>query len=196
MAKHAKTLPHEAAHDDSAKPPSADRRRWLKAGLSAPPILMTVASRPVLAQTCVPPSAYVYLGASAPGMYADCNGYGPDTWLRSGSWPGSYSPDSRFNDYFTYDLDGNPKFSDVLGTANIANNADIFHRVARYVTAAWLNNASRKVPESVLKAMTIQHIWTEFARFGGSGSFSPTSGVSWSAEEIIDYLKSTMPGSP
>jgi hypothetical protein len=189
MAKQAKTPPHEAAHDHSAKPPSADRRRWLKAGLSTPPVLMTVASRPVLASTCVPPSAYVSLGASAPGMYADCTGYGPDTWLGNSSWPNPYSPDSRFNTYFEPDLHGNPKFSDVLGYDNIANVSDTVHTVARYVTAALLNNASNKVPETVLRTMTIQHIWTEFAR---TGSFAPTRGASWSAAEIVDYLKSTM----
>lgn len=189
MAKQAKTPPHEAAHDHSAKPPSADRRRWLKAGLSTPPVLMTVASRPVLASTCVPPSAYVSLGASAPGMYADCTGYGPDTWLGNSSWPNPYSPDSRFNTYFEPDLHGNPKFSDVLDYDNIANVSDTVHTVARYVTAALLNNASNKVPETVLRAMSIQHIWTEFAR---TGSFAPTRGASWSAAEIVDYLKSTM----
>jgi len=189
MAKHAKTPPREAAHDDSAKPRSADRRRWLKAGLSTPPVLMTVASRPVLASTCVPPSAYVSLGASAPGTHADCTGYGPDTWVGNSSWPSPYSLDSRFNTYFEPNLHGNPKFSDVLGYDNIANVSDTVHTVARYVTAALLNNASSKVPESVLRAMTIQHIWTEFAQ---TGSFAPTSGASWSAAEIVDYLKSTM----
>ena len=190
MAKHAKPPPLEAAHDDSATPASADRRRWLKAGLSTPPVLMTVASRPVLAQTCVPPSAYVSLGASAPGMYAECLGFGPDTWTGSSSWPAPYSPDSRFNDYFEPNFDpGNPKFSDVLEGGRIGNASTEVIMVARYVTAALLNNASGKVPESVLKAMTIQHIWTEFAR---TRSFAPTAGASWSATEIVDYLKSTM----
>jgi hypothetical protein len=153
---------------------------------------MTVASRPVLAQTCVPPSAYVSLGASAPGMYAECLGFGPDSWTGSTSWPTPYSPGpqgSQFNDYFEPNLNGNPRFSDTLGYGNIANVTDTVHTVARYVTAALLNNASGKVPESVLKAMTIQHIWTEFAR---TGSFVPTAGASWSAAEIVDYLKSTM----
>lgn len=191
MAKHAKTPSQETGHDDAAKPPSADRRRWLKAGLSTPPILMTVASRPVLAQTCVPPSAYVSLGASAPGMYEECLGFGPDSWTGSSSWPTPYGPDSRFNDYFEPNLNGNPKFSDTLGYGNISNVTDTVHTVARYVTAALLNNASNKVPETVLKAMTIQHIWTEFAR---TGSFAPTAGASWSAAEIVDYLRSTMTG--
>jgi len=188
MVKRARTPPQGAVHDDSAKPPSADRRRWLKAGLSTPPILMTVASRPVFAQ-CVPPSAYVSLGASAPGMYQECLGFGPSTWAGSSSWPDRYSPDSRFNDYFEPNLNGNPKFSEVLGYDRIANVDEPHRTVARWVTAALLNNASGKVPESVLKAMTIQHIWTEFAR---TGSFAPTSGASWSATEIVHYLETTI----
>jgi hypothetical protein len=217
MAKQPKTPPHEAAHDDSAKPPSADRRRWLKAGLSTPPVLMTVASRPVLASTCVPPSAYVSLGASAPGMKMDCLGDGPQTWSSGDDWPSGYYPGkaaekdedkerketrqasgsfnsavdqaTRFNACFEPDLNGNPTLSDVLGYGNIANVSDTVHTVARYVTAALLNNASNKVPETVLRAMTIQHIWTEFAR---TGSFAPTRGASWSATEIVEYLRSTM----
>ena len=217
MAKHAKTLPHEAAHDDSAKPPSADRRRWLKAGLSAPPILMTVASRPVLAKACVPPSAYVSLGASAPGMYEECLGFGPQAWLKENQWPGTYNRGStRFNECFqshiqvdvAYNGNGSvftsnpfaeisasnngPKLSEILGYEPIAGVAltDDQRNVARYVTAALLNYASTKVPGSVLGAMTIQHIWTEF---GQTGSFVPTRGASpWSAAEIVDYLKSTM----
>jgi hypothetical protein len=189
MVDHAKTPSHEAAHDDAAKPPSADRRRWLKAGLSTAPVLMTVASRPVLAQTCVPPSAHMSLGASAPGTDQECSGFGPDTWAGSRSWPGNFTPHSRFNDHFGRDLIGNPKFSDVLDYKNIANVSDTVHTVARYVTAALLNHASGKVPETVLRPMTIQYIWNEFTE---QQSFAPTRGVSWSAAEIVDYLKSTM----
>jgi hypothetical protein len=190
MAKRLNTPPCGAANDESAKVPSADRRRWLKAWLSTTPVLMTVASRPVLAQTCVPPSAYVSLGASAPGMSANCSGYGPETWLNgTGVWPNTYEPNQPFKKYFTNDLAGNPKLADVLGTSPIEDVLPEYHAVARYVTAALLNNASGKVPESVLRAMTIQHIWTEFAT---KGSFAPTSGASWSAAEIVEYLKSTM----
>jgi hypothetical protein len=78
----------------------------------------------------------------------------------------------------------------VLGDGNIADVDEPRRTVARYVTAALLNNAEpRKVPETVLRAMTIQHIWTEFAT---TGRFSPTSNTYWSAAEIVDYLQSTM----
>ena len=190
IARQPNTPPHGGAPDDSARLPSADRRRWLKAGLSTTPVLMTVVSRPVLAQPGVPPSAYVSLGASAPGMYGDCNGYGPETWSSStGSWPNTYEPNQPFKKYFTNDLAGSPKLSEVLGSTSIVDVPPEHHAVARYVTAALLNHASGKVPESVLKAMTIQHIWTEFAT---TGQFAPRSGASWSAAEIVDYLKSTM----
>ena len=130
-------------------------------------------------------------------------GMGPDTWAgsgdtrarrgdtlaRSSGWPTPYSPDSRFNDYFVPTLNGNPRFSDVLGQGNIAHVTDNIHTVARYVTAALLNHAAGKVPNTVLSDTTIRAIWSEYAR---TGSFAPTRGVSWSAGEIVDYLKSTM----
>ena len=202
MAKHAKPPPQ----DDTARLPSADRRRWLKAGLSTTPVLMTVASRPVLAEiACKSPSNAVSSFASAPGMLVSCYGLEPDAWAESGNtrarrgdtlarssgWPGPYGPDSLFNDYFVPTLNGKPTFLDVLGHRNIPHVTDDIHMVARYVTTALLNHAAGKVPGTVLSETAIRTIWSEYAR---TGSFAPTRGVSWSATEIVEYLKSTMPG--
>lgn len=176
---------------DDNKPSNPTRRRWLQAGLSAPPVVMTVVSRPVLGATqfCVPPSAYVSLPTSTPGMYGDCSGKGPEGWVSTDPWPSPYCRGpgqcgaggaSRFNDYFNPDLQGNPTMLAVLEDGN---------DVAKYVVAAELNRVGGLVPEAVLSAGAIQHIWSEFAT---SGVFRPTSGATWSAAEIVDYLRSTM----
>lgn len=183
--------------NEDKKPTNPTRRRWLRAGLSAPPVVMTVVSRPVLGATqfCVPPSAYVSLPTSTPGMYGDCSGNEPmglTGWVNTAPWPGPYCKGpggcgsggaSRFNAYFNPELGSNPTFLSVLEGDN---------EVAKYVVAAELNRAAGLVPEVVLSAATIQHIWSEFAT---SGYFSPTSGATWYSPEILDYLRSTMTSS-
>ena len=171
------------------------RRRWLRAGLAAPPVLMTVASRPVLGATafCVPPSAYVSLPTSTPGMYDTCNGQGPTGWIGTNPWPSPYCREgtqggcgpggpSKFNDFFNPDLGqgAGPSLLTVLSGGN---------EVAKYVVAALLNYAAGLVPSTVLPESTIKHIWTEFA---ATASFSPMPSASWNQLEIVDYLKSTM----
>jgi hypothetical protein len=219
MAKQAESQPHGAALDESATPPSADRRRWLKAGLSTTPVLMTVASRPVLAQAPgLTPSAFMSGRASGP-TGAECAGRSPLAWSSSDDWPSPYVPGktaqkdedkqskdtrqafgtlssagdqaTRFNDYFEPNLKSNATFSDVLGYGNIPHASEAVHTVARYVTAALLNNAAGTVPNTVLSQSTILAIWSEYAN---TGSFAPTRGVSWTANEIVEYLESTMTG--
>ena len=190
MVEQPKTPPNEAPNDSAVKPLNPTRRRWLQAGLSASPVLMTVISRPVLAAQCVAPSAFVSLGASGV-MYAVCDGKGPTAWSDAASWPSPYCPGtassncgdaSLFNPIFDPDLDGNPTLLAVLTGPN---------EVAKYVVAALLNSSgpSPLVPANVLGAPTIMHIWSEFATMG---HFTPSPGASWSAAEIVDYLKSTM----
>lgn len=149
---------------------------------------MTVVSRPVLGATCVTPSAYVSLPTSTPGMYGDCSGKGPAGWIGTDLWPTPYCKEScngvgasLFNVYFEPDLQSDPTLLAVLEQ----NQSE----VARYVVAALLNYAAGLVPDTVLRESTIKHIWNEFAT---SGSFTPMLTASWNAEEIVDYLKSTM----
>src|ERR1700680_4906585 len=61
--------------------PKSTRRRFLQGGLAAAPVLMTLVSRPVLAQHCTTPSGYVSLNASTAGRGVACTGYQPEHWL-------------------------------------------------------------------------------------------------------------------
>jgi hypothetical protein len=172
--------------NEDNKPSNPTRRRWLQAGLSAPPVVMTVVSRPVLGATqfCVPPSAYVSLPTSTPGMYGDCSGNGPDTWKDANGWPQQYPQSRKFNRDFSPPLDDNPTYLQMLSGDN---------DVAKYIVAAKLNLVAGLVPEGVLSAATLQHIWGEYATSGG---FKPTtSGATWGPAEIVDYLRSTMTSS-
>jgi hypothetical protein len=171
--------------------PKASRRRLLQGGLAAAPVLMTLVSRPVLAVQCTTPSGYVSLNASTAGRGVNCTGHTPAYWanpVNFSQWPPGFIPQvppgplTRFNAQFEPDLPMNPTLLAVLGFTGSPTND-----VARYVSAALLNAAAGLTP--VLSAQTVKHIWSEFATVG---HFSPSSGASWNASEIIEYLLTTM----
>ena len=62
------------------------------------------------------------------------------------------------------------------------------NNVARDIVAALLNAHAGYTPS--LSVGAVKGIWSEFIT---TGSFSPTSGVHWSADDIIAYLHTTMP---
>jgi hypothetical protein len=207
MVEKPKTLPAASPQDSGERPLSATRRRWLQAGLSAPPVMMTLLSRPVLAaQQCVAPSAFVSLGASGPGTQGQCTGNGPLYWQTNlGSWtatgycPGSpgCTPATPFyreggNGGVFYKPSPATYFNgqsllDVLKNSQTGGAYD----VGRYLVAALLNSAASYVPASVLPKAAILDMWREYA-MTGYGHFTPSAGAQWSGAEIVDYLKSTM----
>src|SRR6266571_6753426 len=109
------TDPTKTNSRSDPSPPSADpvagRRRLLQGGLAAGPVLMTLVSRPVLAQQaglCTTPSGFVSANASTAGRGVICAGHTPAFWANSQNfslWPAGYNPQppgtvSRFNAFF------------------------------------------------------------------------------------------------
>ena len=164
------------------------RRRWLQAGISTAPVVMTVASRPVLAAIeCRTPSGFVS-GFASGAPAGQCGGGNPTYWVTHRPWPSPYNPGpgggtpSFFNPIFEPDLTpGNPKLLDVLGMTGTLQS---------YIVAALLNNAQLLVPESILPKATIMAMWTQVAA-GGFGLGIPGSGL-WNGAQVIAYLQSTM----
>jgi len=74
--------------------PDLSRRRLLQGGLASAPVLMTLVSRPVLAQQCQSPSGFVSGNASIVNFQI-CTGSTPEFWKQEqsfGSWVAPYSP--------------------------------------------------------------------------------------------------------
>jgi len=165
------------------------RRRLLQAGISAAPVVMTVASRPVLAQVaCQTPSAAVSGNASGQTPTL-CSGFSPSSWSSQASWPTYHKPSAKFNDFFSPDLSGNTniKMKDVLTlAAPVGSN----NEVAQYVLAALLNHESNKVPDSVLSLAAIKAIWAEYNN--GAGTYKVNGSVSFNGAQIVTYIKSTI----
>jgi hypothetical protein len=63
----------------------------------------------------------------------------------------------------------------------------VYASVGSYVVAALLNAAAGKTP--YLSAATIRKMWNDLISFG---YFEPTAGVRWNADQIENYLRSTM----
>jgi hypothetical protein len=169
----------------------------LQGALATAPVLMTLVSRPVLARQCTSPSGFVSANASTAGRGVDCIGHTPEYWanpLHFGEWPSPYKattppgPASRFNTYFNPKINpGNPTFLAVLqGNAGTGNPTT--DNVAKYLVAALLN-AGPPVLSPVLLGPAIMDIWSEFAT---TGSFSPSAYAHWDANEIIEYVLTTM----
>ena len=177
----------------------ASRRRLLQGGLAAAPVLMTLVSRPVLAQNiCTTPSGFVSINASHPGA-ARCSGGFPSYWVnyQAHPWPSPYYPTkvtgpgghnpTDFKDVFKPNLTSNPSLLEVL-QGNAGARVSTTDVVAQYVSAALLNAASGSLTP-VLTVSLVLDIWSEFAN---TQRFTPSSGASWDANEIVDYLKTTM----
>jgi len=184
------------------------RRRLLRGGIGATPILMTLASRSVLAGTqCTSPSGFVSMPASRHGTPQTCIGRTPGYWKQDqhfNQWPNPYFPVATKVGNTTKPA---TTFNSVFGLPSPYNNADTFldvlktedqgysgppHDVARHVVAELLNIQKGWV--TVLTVAKLKNIWHEYMATGGGagGYFTPTAGVKWYHDDIVNYLKSTM----
>jgi len=171
----------------AGRDPIATRRRFLQGGLAAAPVLITLVSRPVLGQQCATPSGFISGNASRPGEAA-CTGHGPDWWLHNlSAWTLTrYNTKSHFKDVFANNNTHYPgkKLLDVLALAPTAPHDDI----ARYIVAALLNAQANLTP--VRTCAAVQGMWSEYLVHD---CFSPSSGVTWYHNELMQYLHVTCP---
>lgn len=201
MAEHDAHLPPGRP---SATPPAPDtrRRRLLQGGLGAAPVLMSVASRPVMAagERCVAPSSFTSLNVSGETLSYPCSGHKPDWWKQPqqySQWPSANNKNTAFDTVFgSYNGYPGKTLLDVLNlpAGDIGRDG-----LARHIVAALLNAQKTWTPSVVLGVTAVKAIWTSFVK---DGYYEPTAGVRWYADTstpanagggLIAYLKSTMP---
>jgi hypothetical protein len=185
----------------------AARRRLLRGGLGAAPVVLTVASRPVMAATgaCTTASAFGSINASRPKNVTSCGGCKPDYWKNSlnyASWPAGHCATAKkvatdklyFNEIFgSSPYSATTTLLQVLQTTGTGRDA-----VARHCVAAVLNGAKGLTPAAVLSAQTAKNVWSSFVT---RGYYEPTAGIRWFADSstpagtgsIVQWLTSTMP---
>ena len=190
------TLPTKADQTHSIAPAAdANRRRLLQGGLAAAPVLMTLVSRPVLGQVgCQTASAAVSGNLSRGGLELPvCVGASALTLASNQSlWPPGYYPDTvngpnghkatKFHEH-GLGFQGNKRKNDTI--LEVLKSGDNFDS---NMAAALLNAAAGRTP--VLSVADVQGIWSEVM---SKGYFEPTGGARWYENDIISYLKTTMP---
>jgi len=182
------------------------RRRFLRGGVGAAPILMTLASRSVLANgpQCFTPSGFISMPTSRHGTQFTCLGLTPGYWKQPqhfSDWPsppyfpiptvvgGKTKPATTFNSVFgtPSPYSSSTTLLDVLETMGGPPDD-----VGRHVAAELLNIKTGRV--TVLSIPQLIAIWRSYINTGGGtvGYFQPTAGVKWLHDDIVNYLLSTM----
>ena len=164
------------------------RRKLLKLGVAATPVLMSLASRSAFACHSTTASAFGSVSNSRPELLQSSNGCSPNYWKSNSNWPSPYYskavkvgkqtiPATTFKSVFCVNGASSP-FSDkttlqeVLESSGGGNKA-----VARACVAALLNARSGKTPNSILSADDIiNRIWHQFSV---RSYYEPTAGIKW-----------------
>src|SRR6187397_2843611 len=94
------------------------RRRLLRGGLSAAPVIMTLASGPVSAGLCQTASAYGSLNPSGTRTSETCGGRSPAAWTTINDSFGPFPRNTAFSAYFNPPLANNPSFKKVIDPNN------------------------------------------------------------------------------
>lgn len=206
--------PSPAREAGASCPPSRGRRRLLQGGLAVTPVVAILKSREVLASTsgalqCRAVSAYLsgssHLSHHPEGEY--CAGRTPGYWkTHPEEWPTDYGPgtckgNTPCNSAESWDDDGAkmtgvwPLAAGIYGSATMmqvlwmGGSEDRWQAGAHLVAAA-LNNLTGKVSEAILP-------WARIVAMGnailGGAVYQAAPGVSWNGEELVAYLKQTMP---
>jgi len=182
-------------HEDSAelgRPGRATvilgRRRLLRGGLSAAPVIMTLASSRVSAGGCQTASAYGSLSPSGTRTSATtCGGRSPEVWATINNSYGPFATNTPFSACLKPTLANDPSIKKVITDPN-----GTYDPVARHCLAAFLNASMTPVPltpASILSVAKVQAIWTSYVNNGGV--FEPTAGIKWDGPKIVAWIKTT-----
>ena len=171
------SLDNAATPPESAgKVPALTRRRLLRGGLAAAPVILTVAPGSVLAgNACTSASAFASLNASRTTSLPVCSGHTPSWWCaNTGSW-NYYTPGTKFQDCGFATHSSFPGTTTLLNVLKFTETSG--HKcVAKHIVAALLNAKSGATPAEVLNEAKVKSVWNEFAP---SSAFVPTAGVVW-----------------
>ena len=166
------------------------RRGLLRAGLRSSPLILTLASRPVLAWHCKTPSAHASANlsnnvqqtwpdactATSTAWLNKCNGVSPakDACGVNLSWPSGVTkltPSST--------LMGSGSSSSIKSKLGTGSGFE------KTLITAMLNVLTGRVPLSCLTSQDIKDMWAA----GNAGvGYQPSTGISWSKQDMVNYL--------
>lgn len=206
----------ENTQNEATRPATdASRRRLLRGGLAAAPVLLTLASKPVSATTCTSASSFSSLKLSGPGKTTVCGGKMPSAWqdpCNFKDWPSAYIPDDKNACQGSYQAPKNAvvtKFDEVFGSSGGYPSTSLVQMLAlsnetgkdglaRYLVAALLNAEKGLTPASVLSVSMVKGLWADYV---ARGYCEPVGGIKWYPDYaspaspkggLIAWLKTTM----
>jgi hypothetical protein len=161
------------------------RRRLLRGGLSATPVIMTLASGRVSAGLCTTGSAFGSLHPSGKQPSISCSGRSPTVWSSTpyGHWP--LGANTMFETCFAPNLGGTS-----VALKDVINPAKGYDPVAQNCVAALLNASTSPplTPATILGVGYVKQIWNSYKT---KGYFEPTAGIQWRSPEILAWIAST-----
>jgi hypothetical protein len=202
----------------SASPPNAPisanadnvglaRRRLLRGGLGAAPVLAAAFPRSVMAangtwlgnSACTSRRRNLAIGHLPAG--SSCPGQTPEWWrdCLPTEWPSTYirtgADATKFKDVFTPNsMFGESTLLQVLQFPDTAGQLCL----AKHAVAAILNAEKFAMPESAVGPAIVKRVWSDFCSLG---YYEPTASVRWGCDAAPDgtggitpWLRSTMVG--
>jgi hypothetical protein len=195
-------------------PKSADRRKLLRGGLAVAPVLMTIASRPVLGQVACTASAITSINLQS-SINHNCtitSGLSPEKWKAlADQWPSPYTGTTtaatgRTITYggITHTYGGASTSATAYHCTTTGLGGHVFagksmvdvidmmqsgglNSLGRYIVAALLNARSGRTP--MLSETNVRAMWNDLIN---RGYYEPTAGIRWGASEIVAYIKTTI----
>jgi hypothetical protein len=179
----------------STDKPMADiaggRRKLLKLGVGATPVLMALASRSAFACHSTTPSAFGSVCNSRPELLQSSNGRSPGYWKThtgTSNWPKPYyshsirtgrttTPATTFKSVFCASGAPSPFSNETTLLDVLESGGGGSKAVARACVAALLNARSGRTPNSILSADDIvSNIWYQYAT---RSFYEPIAGIKW-----------------
>ena len=200
----------EAGPSGLAAPKSASRRRLLRAGVGAAPVVLTMASLPVQATpvftSCRTASAFASITANpltsgASAKFSTCTGNSVSTWITSCN----QTKDTKGNPVYTgWGSTPNASFPSCLdaslasssycngkGTLYSALTDGAVTGLAPTLAAVYLNFTTGAAKEPYVKLSQLKDIWNAFSSGSPTATWSPVSGMSWDWTATRLWMTST-----
>ena len=186
-----------------AQVPNPSRRRFNRAGVGASAVVLTLASRSVLADVaCTTASGFTSANQSSRGTPPICNGITFEKWLTTPDWP--IPKNKPFKNYFS-PIDGTLEAigsGQAVGAGNSAAqtrpvllvDASLFEAMSGNKTPLVVKNLVAALLNSVqLNAYpTLDNVQKIFKEWNLNRTYEVSAGLpKWTEQDIIKYLRAT-----
>ena len=179
--------PTPAQTPDVTPDTTPSRRRLLQGALAATPVLLTVASKPVLAGQLCAPSGFASGNVSTSDQPTACNGYSPGYWASKPGvqWPSPYSRGQKFHSVFAGSIFGTQTMMEVL-----TQGGGGLKMLGRHCVAGILN-ADDAPLGYVMTEADIKNIWAQCLATAPSSVYTTGTGLTMTLADLDEFFNAT-----